>query len=103
MPPAAERRRPGPAVEAGIELSRAEGSRIAGQPVTGRKPRSIQLRVPVIIAATRRAGPDHDGCPSPDRQVTRPPPAPRPGGWSVVTSPAERPAARPRAGSWLAC
>jgi Glycosyl hydrolases family 15/Trehalase-like, N-terminal len=51
--------RPRPPVEAGVELGGAEGSRIAGQPVTGRKPRRVQLRVPVIITPPRRADPDH--------------------------------------------
>ena len=73
VPPCAERRWPGPAVEAAVELHRAEGCRIAGQPVTGRKPCGVQLRVPVIITPPRRADPDHYRCPSatrPDATLT---------------------------------
>src|ERR1700722_200565 len=36
LPPAAEHRRPRPAVEAAVKLSRSERGRITGQPVTGR-------------------------------------------------------------------
>lgn len=56
-PPAAERRRPGPPVETAVELGRAERGRVPGQPVTGREPGRIQLRLPVAIAPARR--PDH--------------------------------------------
>ena len=58
-PPAAERRWEGPAIEAAVQLSRREGGRVAGQPVTGRERQSVQLGHPMVI--TPPGGPDPDG------------------------------------------
>jgi hypothetical protein len=47
--PAAERRGPGSAVEAAVELGGTEGGGVASQPVPDGKPRRVQLGVPVIV------------------------------------------------------
>ena len=100
VPPAAERRGPGPAVEAAVELGGRKGVGVAGEPVPSGKPRRVQLGVPVIVTPSRRADPDDQRglSPSGDHEADGPPgswpgPAGRPGGMSASTR-AVDPAAR---------